>query len=665
MSKPIQLRTAHLDIESLLAKFNNEDGVGIGYKVPSSDTIEGTPFESEVFNHLSLDSVGEQVGVGDVSALTSTTPTTNITEDGPFRGQYQAIEKQDENKNINENDKNDILYPLATGSKETIVGSPFSSPAILDGIVLDTPLDLLLMLDDNILNGTVKLHDWQIRFMVDFSNENHTKESPFQAAVQACNSSGKDKYIIAACAVWLCMRYQETDCPITSSSGNQLDNQTAVHIDRLCNSANAKFGAMWKINYRYYECKFTNPDGITRISTIKLFATDEPGKAEGFHPVDSGRKMAIFTSETKSIPTDITDALERCTGFTHRVDASSPGLPVGYFYNVCTSAIPRESLDNIKSLRSTQTIVYKITAYQCSHITPAEIERIASKLIGGRNNVIFKSSVEAEFGSTDEMVVIPSTFVWNCVRNKKPIWYRESFNTGGLDFSDGGAETVLCIRNGNKLIGMEPFRFQDTQDTINYLIEKFLYWKLNAKGSKIYGDCCGIGKPMLDSLKALKWNNVVYVDSRNSPSEKFTYSNRATELFFNVAKLMAKTELIIPEDKLLITQLCTRFYKINSDNISALLTKKEMRSKGFVSPDRADAFNLAFWKYKSNIPDLEAPTDSPVEELDEIPDKIVPVFDIREWANRDSKPFQPEHNDLSELKEQIREYNKLLQTSRN
>lgn len=638
-------------LDELVQAYNNGENLE-ELSAPAPHPSES--FEVGGLDHLTPASVGEEpVGVEDplsteelsTSVLTSTptiSTTTPVTSESP-----NAVPQRDE-----KTEKIVISEPKK---------SKPASATVLDGLVIDTPVELLLLLDDNILNGNVKLHDWQIKFMVDFANENHTKESPFQAAVQACNSSGKDKYIIAACAVWLAMRYQETDCPITSSSGNQLDNQTAVHIDRLCNAVNAKLGQFWKINYRYYECKFTNPDGITRISTIKLFATDEPGKAEGFHPVDSGRKMAIFTSETKSIPADITDALERCTGFTHRVDASSPGLPVGYFYDVCTGGIPRESIEDIKTLASTQTLVYKITAYQCSHITESEIERIASKLPGGKNNVVFKSSVLAEFGTTDEMVVIPSSFVWGCIRNKSPIWFKEPHNTGGLDFSDGGAETVLVVRNGNKMIGMEAFRFQDTTDTIKYLEEKFKQWGLDNADSKIYADCCGIGKPMIDSLRLNGWKNVVYVDSRNNASEKLTYSNRGTELFFHVRELMAKRELIILEDKLLIQQLCTRYYKISTDNVHSLLTKKEQRSKGYPSPDRADGFNLCFWRYKSNIPDEKIEV-LPFEQPENTEEKPSPIFDLREWANRGQKQFVPDHNNnLSELQEIIRDYNTNLQ----
>lgn len=537
------------------------------------------------------------------------------------------------------------------------------------GLDFPTPIELLILLDDNIFKGAkeggIDLHLWQTKFMMDFANAQHTKESPFRAAVQACNGSGKDKYIIAACAVWICMRYKSVECPITSSSGAQLDNQTCAHIERLCNKCNAIIGPLWKLNYRYYEFKHIGDYGEPNPSTIKCFATDEAGKVEGYHPTESGKKMAIFTSETKSIPEDITSALTRCVGYTHRVDASSPGLQSGYYYNTCSSAIPRSEIDNIKSLSSVETVVYKVTAYDCPHITEAEIEAFAASLPGGKNNPVFRSGMLAEFGSTDEMVVIPSSIVWKAVHNlphRKEVfnipWIKEDYNTGGLDLSDGGAETVLAIRNGNKLIALECFKFEDSEDSINYLEELFKKHKLNHPKSIINGDYCGMGGPMLRALKRRGWSNMRYIDSRNTAAEPKTYANRGTELFFNLRKLLEQKDVILFYDKLLIEQLCTRFYKMSTKLIHCLLTKLEQRSKGYPSPDRADGVNLCFWGYKSSkVPDeVESPL---IEEEKKEPEKIIPDFDLNSWAYSNQRP-KIEHLDNDDICDEIKMYNKQL-----
>jgi hypothetical protein len=278
----------------------------------------------------------------------------------------------------------------------------------------------------------------------------------------------------------------------------------------------------------------------------------------------------------------------------------------------------------------------------------------------------------AEFGSTEEMVVIPSTFVWRAVEDLPKrkgefgiTHIPEPYNEAGLDLSDGGAETVLAVRNGNKLLAIEAFKFDDTEDTIDYLQKLFEKHSLNHKDALIRGDYCGLGGPMLRALKRKGWSNIRFVDSRNKAMEPKTYSNRGTELFFNTRELFQNKDLIIFYDKLLIDQLCTRYYKIRDGKIHQLLTKLEQKAKGFPSPDRADAFNLAFWNYKTNkkYQDEEVPFKEE-EEDDRVPKpKLIADFDQREWANRHNNKYSADHvkqEDLDNLQEEIQQYNQRL-----
>jgi hypothetical protein len=504
-----------------------------------------------------------------------------------------------------------------------------------EGFDIKDPIELLFLLDDDIKSGVTTLHDWQVEFMLDFALSDHSKSIPFYAAVRAANGSGKDKYIVAACVVWLCMRYSQARGVVTNGSGTQLDNQTEKYIRYLCERSNALFSpgkkeGIWKCNYRYYECLATQ-------SPIILFATDEPNKAEGYHPLKAGGKMAIFASEAKAIPDSIFTALTRCTGYTHRVDVSSPGLPMGYFYNVCTSSLKRKELKSVLNLPPLTKIEYHITAFDCPHISPAEIRAFADNLPSGENDPVYKSGILAEFTTTDEMVVIPYSFIYWAV-HKAPTdveWKEEQYNKGGLDLSDGGAETVLVVRNGNKHLKTIPFKFDDTQDTIDFLEEKFSENGLTSKEALVFADCCGIGKPMIDSLRRRGWSNMRFVDSRHSSSNKKVYFNKGTELFFNVRQLLERHEIIIEQDKMLVAQLAGRYYKLRDGVVRQLLTKLEQRSRGYPSPDRADAFNLAFWDYKSTRTFTEYHNSAPSEPYDpqkEEEQKFVSEFSQKSWA---------------------------------
>lgn len=549
---------------------------------------------------------------------------------------------------------------------EKVCHNPSTQPVHdFDGMGFDIkdPVELLFLLDENIASGRVTLHTWQIQAMMDFANEQWNDQHPYQAVVRACNGSGKDKFIIAPCIVWLCMRYRKALGVVTSSSGAQLDNQTCRYIKLLCEAANKKFGIeMWNVKYREYTLDFSIVD-VTRAakSSIFCFATDEPKKAEGYHPTDYGTRMCIAVSEDKSVPDEINVALNKCTGYTHRLHVSTPGLPMGHFFDYCSTAIDRKVTEDITKISAIDWIQYHVSAMDCSHISKAYIEQMKRDLPGGEHGAAFKSQVLAEFGTTDEMVVIPYTYIWQAFTRQDIKWLPEPHNTGGLDLSDGGDETVLVVRNGNKHLVTIPFKFDNTEDTIAFLQEKFTEWSLNTKDALVFGDYGGIGSPMLKALKRKGWSNIRFVDSRSGAYQKKVYRNRGTELFFHVRMLFERRELILKKDDLLIRQLSTRYYKMNTNNIHCLLSKLESRSKGFPSPDRADAFNLCFWNYQSTKVNEELKVDDefqpPKKEEEQ---KIVGDFSMKNWANGDQKKFIANNGikNFSSLEEEIAQYNR-------
>jgi hypothetical protein len=538
-------------------------------------------------------------------------------------------------------------------------GAP--SDIVLSGLDIKDPVELLVLLDEDIASGRVKLHPWQIKILMDFGKGGSSDDHPLQQVVRACNGSGKDKYVIAPCVVWLCMAFVKARGVVTSSSGQQLDSQTGTYITQLCQAANRKFQDLfgqpiWKINYRYYECLATG-------SPIDLFATDEPKKAEGYHPLVPDAKMGIFVSEDKSVPDDINIALNRCTGYTHRLHVSTPGEPMGHFKAYCDISVPREAIEHVSKLEPTDWVQYHITAFDCSHLSRSYIEQMKRDLPGGEGGVAYRSIVMAEFGSAEAMVVIPSIYVWKAVNGCKYGHKTKTYNDAGLDLSDGGDETVLAIRNGNRLMHLIPFRFDNTQDTIRFLDEKFRSFQLNNSHSRINADCGGMGKPMLDQLKGMGWLNIHYIDNRNTPHEPRVYKNRAAELWFRFRKLLEQNEIWLLDDHKLKTQLATRFYSITPENKHQLESKPQARAKGHPSPDRADAVVLAFWEFEQLTPSF-VPETKPFERP-EVPDDSS-TFTLNEYARREESgrlTLQPSKKfNFSPIRDLIVEHNKLIRS---
>lgn len=614
----------------------------------------------EDFNNLTP--IEQEEFLSDGGTISQTAP---VSEKEVILPISRGVEASEETETVGATE-NVIRPHSSVESSETVTMNQQSPPPSsetsqwADGFDIVDPLELLYLLDDDVRDGKVILHDWQVRFLTDFAKGGTDDQHPFQSIVRAANGSGKDKYIIAPCVVWLCMRYKLARGVVTSSSGVQLDNQTDAYIHLLCTNANRKWAngkeTIWKCNYRYYECLPTE-------SPILCFATDEPGKAEGFHPLGYARKMGLFESEAKSVPDDIYLAQNKCTGYTHRCIVSTPGLPMGHFFDLDSTAVDRNSVKEVTDVQSGDYVKYHIIAHDCSHISKAYIEQMKRDLPGGELGAAYKSQVMAEFGTTDEMVVIPYTYVWKAFTSPPP-WVPEPYNKAGLDLSDGGAETVLLIRNGNKHLKTIPFRFDNTEDTLDFLEEKFKENDLTHHDAKVFTDVCGIGKPMAQALRRRGWSNIFFVDSRNASSHPKVYSNRGTELFFHARTLLERHELIVQRgDALLVRQLSTRYYKMNTKMVHQLLTKLEQRSRGYPSPDRADAFNLAFWDYKSTYIEKVPANDSerPVQGGVNKP-KYVGTFTQQTLTNRHETPKSRlgKKPDFSLYQEQIDEYNRRL-----
>lgn len=530
----------------------------------------------------------------------------------------------------------------------------------LQGLDIQDPVELLIMLDDDIASGREKLYKWQVQILIDFAKGGLSAHHALHQVVRACNGSGKDKYVIAPCVVWLGMANKLSRSVVTSASGQQLDAQTCAYISDLCEAANRKFQELfgidiWKINYRYYECLATE-------SIIDCFATDEPKKAEGYHPLRSGAKMGIFVSEDKTVPDDINSALSRCSGYTHRLHVSTPGEPMGHFYDYCSLAMDRNELKSILEVGPIDWIQYHVTAFQCDHLGASHAQKVERESPGGVEGAYYRSVIMAEFGTTDSMVVIPTIYVWKCANGSKLGWIQEAHNNAGLDLADGGDETVLAIRNGNRLLHLVPFKFDNTEQTVKYLDEKFREYHLDNPLSKINGDCIGIGKPILDRLKGMGWSNIHYIDSRNTPHQPRVYKNRNAELWFMFRKLCELNEVWLLDDLKLKKQLATRFYKITG-GIHQLESKIDAKAKGRPSPDRADAVVLCYWDYQQVYkPEVVKP---PFEQHAKTT-KPVGCFTLNEFGAREHKPRYTRHpsanQDDSLIRDLISEHNKMIRS---
>jgi len=435
------------------------------------------------------------------------------------------------------------------------------------------PVFLMSLYNERIREGQVKLHPWQTEVLLRYalpSDKFDYKNNVNRINLVANNGSGKSAMVVAPAAVWLAMRFPDASVVITSSSGKQLDQQTGRAVKHMCEQVNRLHGArFWDTKYREYTFK-PNPNAESE-SKIFMYATDDAGKAEGYHPLVPDGMFACIVDEAKTVPEDIFKAVERCNGKSHWMNVSSPGQPLGFFYNaVCSSRWWNR----------------KVTAYDCPHIKREEIE--SAKESFGESSPFFRSAYLAEFTSVNESVVIPYDKILAQYRQPAD-WFNDGIRRAGVDLSAGGDEQVVVIMDGNKIIAMECFNFTDHRIIKSKLVE--IFRKYGLVGENISIDDGYTGRAVIDFLRDDGYQ-VVPVQFGGKAYNNVAYGNRGTELWMNYERHISN--LILFDDALLRKQLASRYYK-RSDTTGKIIleSKREARANGHGSPDRADAAVLA------------------------------------------------------------------------
>jgi hypothetical protein len=478
-----------------------------------------------------------------------------------------------------------------------------------EALNFDDPTDLLYFYDPVFNSGRVHLHDWQIDVSEDFVILLPTAQYPYKLALCAANGSGKDAFVVAPFVIWFALTKIRSLSVITSASGVQLTAQTENYIRSLAEKVNDFHGQpMFKINRRFIKCLLTG-------SEIRLFATDEAGKAEGYHPLDPDAEMAIIVNEAKNVGEDIIGALRRCTGYNYWLYVSTPGEPRGSFYKACSDGIAKQSRWHFR----------RITAYDCPHLSLDEIESDKRDL--GEHSALFRSMRLAQFTAVGGTVVVKQDVVNKWTTNPPARQFTHWPMRIGIDYSAGRDETVIVCWHGNKRIAQICFYEEDTTITADRL-EKILAndWKIPKSHNFIFADDGNVGHSITDMLRRKGWN-ITRIVNQWPARNKREFGNLGAELWYRFNRFIEEGFIILPtDDEKFMTQLTTRKYSSTNMSRIYLQSKKDAKLEGLSSPDRADATVLAFTGV--SLDDFMSDKGEVLKDDSENPASVVSVYDL-------------------------------------
>lgn len=530
------------------------------------------------------ENTAEATTVGSVAAA--------VKESSPLKASTVSDSKASDSQFVNP--------ASATNDKDKYAGDALyaedGAPLRADGyqaLAFPNPAVLVTFFDKNLLDGIVALHPWQIQTAEELANVKPTSLHPHKFCLCAANGSGKDAFVIAPFCVWFALTKVKSLTIITSSSGTQLTAQTENYIKSLAEKVNLYFGEqVFKIRQRYIKCLLTG-------SEIRMFATDEAGKAEGYHPIEPNAEMAIIVNEGKSVSEEIHGALKRCTGFNYWLEVSTPGEPFGYFYRAFT----------VEGMRFKAR---RVTAYDCPHISKDEIESDRIEL--GEHSALFRSMRLALFTSLGGTVIIGAQLVEQLILNPPKRIIGASWPLRiGIDLAAGGDENSFFACKGNQLVKEINWRETDTTITADDINKNLISLGVPKTHEHIYIDDGNVGHSITDMLVRMGWVNIRRVLNQSSAVQKKRFGNRGAEMWTLIKRILEERFYDISQlSEKCRSQLANRYYKQQATQGRITLeSKKEAKAHGRPSPDRADAFILMLCGLTiDDFIDAEKPNDS-------------------------------------------------------
>ncbi len=482
------------------------------------------------------------------------------------------------------------------------------------------PIEMYGYFDRNLQEGNFTWNPWQVETGIFLAQKGYTKAERLRFLVVAANGSGKDAFVIAPFAVWHCLCKIRSRCVITSSSYTQLKNQTENYIRTLCNRINtvsAEQGLFPKppfiIKKEHIVCRYTK-------SEIIMFSTDDPGRAEGYHPFPDypQGELCIIINEAKTVPDDIFSALERCT-YSRWIEISTPGHTAGHLYNSFQKSVAwRAGRPNYGYQRG-RFFSRVVSAYDCHHIPREIIDQEKFEL--GEHSFAFRSRRLALFTSLGQRLVVTGEDLVKCITHPPiPQAIKGFTRRFGLDIGKGNDEVVLIGLEGNRIFCMECFTaknfYEETAPIINRLLLKH---GAVPEETEINADDGGVGGGLIDILQGqYHWVKINRVLNQSKVVVKGQgYGNRGAELWFSAARIIQECLIdlsaleSLDTEKKFHSQVSNRHYKQHESQGTIILkSKEEERAEGIRSPDRADAFVLALAGL--NIHDFKDGLDRPL-----------------------------------------------------
>ncbi len=190
--------------------------------------------------------------------------------------------------------------------------------------------------------------------------------------------------------------------------------------------------------------------------------------------------------------------------------------------------------------------------------------------------------------STDNTLIPLATATLAQKRNLRPS-LRNSAKVLGVDVARfGGDKTVLVKRHGSVIFRPTILPQMDLMQTSAHVARMLDEWQPHA----CFIDVGGLGAGVYDALNQQGFN-VTPVDFGSSALQG-GYANRRAEMWDGLRQWLERSDSMIPNDPVLLSDICSPTFDFNSANKLRIEPKEKIKQRLGRSPDLGDAAALTF-----------------------------------------------------------------------
>jgi hypothetical protein len=302
---------------------------------------------------------------------------------------------------------------------------------------------------------------------------------------------------------------------------------------------------------------------------------------QGIH----ARKVLVVIDEACGIPKALWDAVKTLVtnDYSRVLAIGNPDDPASEFANICN---PGSGFN-----------VIKISAFDSPNFTgepiPAEVQDVLvspgwveeRRIDWGEGSNLWRSKVEGEFPDISDEFLIPPAFIQRAHETDKPGFDKGKY---GIDIARLGTDKSVIYRNrGGQIRKIDSWAKMDTMETARRIAN--ILSKHGEDRVPAIMDVIGLGSGPYDRLRELG----LEVGGFEGSGKAFIpgkFANRRAEVYWMFRRLLEEGEVDLdPQDTTLSSELQSIKYMIDAHGRIVIESKDDMRKRGILSPDHADA----------------------------------------------------------------------------